>query len=194
MSATCPPPASLPPESLRHQGLEGDRRIPASAEFTPGSRRARPRGNRSGVTFGAILASGSISAPPTARSPTRRLAEASRRVELARDSATGERERSRAGAAAAFVPLYPRRTRFPGGLDRSALGSHRRITSTGKLAQRRGAEISSRLVSSAKSWLSYSAVDRTAAMLPWKAAEGVPRISPVEASAEYLKHLRAAWD
>ena len=65
---------------------------------------------------------------------------------------------------------------------------------TGRLAQRRGAEISSRLVSSAKSWLSYSSVDRTAAMLPWKAAEGVARISPVDASAEYLKHLRAAWD
>jgi molecular chaperone DnaK (HSP70) len=64
----------------------------------------------------------------------------------------------------------------------------------GKLAQRRGAEVASRLVSSAKSWLSYSAVDRTAAMLPWKAAEGVHRVSPVDASAEYLKHLRAAWD
>src|SRR5580692_2003506 len=65
---------------------------------------------------------------------------------------------------------------------------------TGELAQRRGAEVSSRLVSSAKSWLSYSSVDRTAAMLPWKAAEGLARISPVAASAEYLKHLRAAWD
>jgi molecular chaperone DnaK (HSP70) len=65
---------------------------------------------------------------------------------------------------------------------------------TGKLAQRRGAEVSSRLVSSAKSWLSYSSVDRTAAMLPWKAAEGVTHISPVDASAEYLKHLRSAWD
>jgi hypothetical protein len=65
---------------------------------------------------------------------------------------------------------------------------------TGKLAQRRGAEISSRLISSAKSWLSYSSVDRTAAMLPWKAAEGVARISPVDASAEYLKHLRNAWN
>src|SRR5580692_6002820 len=65
---------------------------------------------------------------------------------------------------------------------------------TGKLAQRRGAEVSSRLVSSAKSWLSYSLVDRTAAMLPWKAAEGLARISPVAASAEYLKHLRSAWD
>jgi hypothetical protein len=64
----------------------------------------------------------------------------------------------------------------------------------GKLAQKRGAEVSSRLVSSAKSWLSYSAVDRTAGMLPWKAAEGLARISPVDASAEYLKHLRAAWE
>jgi hypothetical protein len=64
----------------------------------------------------------------------------------------------------------------------------------GKLAQKRGAEVSSRLVSSAKSWLSYSAVDRTAAMLPWKAAEGLARVSPVDASAQYLKHLRAAWD
>jgi hypothetical protein len=65
---------------------------------------------------------------------------------------------------------------------------------TGKLAQRRGAEVSSRLVSSAKSWLSYSSVDRTAAMLPWKAAEGLPRISPVDVSAEYLKHLKFAWN
>ncbi len=64
----------------------------------------------------------------------------------------------------------------------------------GKLAQRRGAEVSSRLVSSAKSWLSYSSVDRTAAMLPWKAAEGLQRISPLDASAEYLSHLRSAWD
>ncbi len=64
----------------------------------------------------------------------------------------------------------------------------------GKLAQRRGAEVSSRLVSSAKSWLSYSSVDRTAALLPLRAADGVRHISPVEASTEYLKHLRAAWN
>ncbi len=65
---------------------------------------------------------------------------------------------------------------------------------TGKLAQRRGAEVSSRLVASAKSWLSHPAADRTAAILPWKAAEGIPKVSPVEASAEYLAHLKAAWD
>lgn len=69
----------------------------------------------------------------------------------------------------------------------------------GRFAQRRGAEVSSRLVSSAKSWLSYSAIDRTAATLPRKlsneqAAEGVTRISPVDASAAYLRHLRMAWE
>ncbi|HEY4086175.1 MAG TPA: Hsp70 family protein [Bryobacteraceae bacterium] len=64
----------------------------------------------------------------------------------------------------------------------------------GRFAQRRGAEVSSRLVSSAKSWLSYTAADRTAAILPWKAAEGVTKISPVDASAAYLGHLRQAWE
>ena len=64
----------------------------------------------------------------------------------------------------------------------------------GRFAQRRGAEVSNRLVSSAKSWLSYSASDRTAPTLPWKAGEGVTRISPVDASAAYLRHLRMAWE
>ncbi len=64
----------------------------------------------------------------------------------------------------------------------------------GKLAQRRGAEVSGRLVSSAKSWLSWSAVDRTSALLPVNAVEGIQQISPVDASAEYLRYLRSAWD
>jgi hypothetical protein len=64
----------------------------------------------------------------------------------------------------------------------------------GTLAQKRGAEVASRLVASAKSWLSHSGVDRTAPILPPNAPDGVPRISPVEASQRYLEHLRAAWD
>ena len=64
----------------------------------------------------------------------------------------------------------------------------------GVLAQRRGLENASRLVSSAKSWLSYAGVDRTAAILPPNAPEGVGKISPVEASRRYLSHLREAWD
>jgi hypothetical protein len=64
----------------------------------------------------------------------------------------------------------------------------------GRLAQKRGAENAGRLVSSAKSWLSHSGVDRTAALLPFRAPEGVERISPLEASRRYLEHLRHAWD
>jgi hypothetical protein len=65
---------------------------------------------------------------------------------------------------------------------------------TGHLAQKRGAENAGRLVSSAKSWLSHSGVDRTAPLLPFRAPEGVETLSPVEASRRYLEHLRQAWD
>ncbi|HTA68554.1 MAG TPA: Hsp70 family protein [Bryobacteraceae bacterium] len=64
----------------------------------------------------------------------------------------------------------------------------------GALAQKRGAEVASRLVASAKSWLSHAGVDRTSALLPLTAPEGVQKISPVEASRRYLEHLRAAWN
>ena len=64
----------------------------------------------------------------------------------------------------------------------------------GRLAQKRGVENAGRLVVSAKSWLSHSGVDRTAAILPWNAPEGVRKLSPVEASSCYLDHLHRAWD
>jgi molecular chaperone DnaK (HSP70) len=64
----------------------------------------------------------------------------------------------------------------------------------GELAQKRGAEVASRLVSSAKSWLSHPGVDRTAPILPLNAPEGIAKVSPVEASRRYLEHLREAWD
>src|ERR1035437_6145273 len=53
---------------------------------------------------------------------------------------------------------------------------------TGRLAQKRGVEHAGRLVSSAKSWLSHSGVDRTAPLLPFRAPEGVEKISPLEAT------------
>ena len=64
----------------------------------------------------------------------------------------------------------------------------------GELARKRGAENPSRLVSSAKSWLSHAGVDRASAILPWQAPEEVARVSPVSASARYLAHLARAWD
>ncbi len=64
----------------------------------------------------------------------------------------------------------------------------------GEWARRLGAKTPGRLIASAKSWLSHPAADHTAAILPWGAAEGVPKISPVEASASYLRQVREAWN
>ncbi|MEM6954370.1 MAG: Hsp70 family protein [Myxococcota bacterium] len=92
----------------------------------------------------------------------------------------------------------------------------------GAFAERLGRQTPSRLVASAKSWLSHSGVDRTAPILPWGSddagsddagsddagsdvsgssgtgseASGLSadKVSPVDASASYLAHVRAAWD
>ena len=72
----------------------------------------------------------------------------------------------------------------------------------GTFARDRGAELPHRLVSSAKSWLCNPAIDRTAQVLPFRGAQreletemaGGEKVSPVNASARYLAHLRAAWN
>jgi molecular chaperone DnaK (HSP70) len=64
----------------------------------------------------------------------------------------------------------------------------------GVLAQNKGLENAGRLVSSAKSWLSHPGVDRNGPILPPNAPEGVGKISPVEASRQYLRHLREVWN
>jgi len=64
----------------------------------------------------------------------------------------------------------------------------------GRLARVLGAQVPGRLVTSAKSWLSHALVDRVAPILPWGAADDVHKVSPVEASASYLAHVRAAWN
>ena len=64
----------------------------------------------------------------------------------------------------------------------------------GELARERGSRAPGRLVASAKSWMSHAGVDRMAPILPWGAAEGVARVSPVMATASYLAHLVAAWN
>lgn len=64
----------------------------------------------------------------------------------------------------------------------------------GALARERAAKVDGRAVVSAKSWLCHDKVDRSAAILPWAAAEDVVKVSPVLASASYLAHVRAAWN
>jgi hypothetical protein len=64
----------------------------------------------------------------------------------------------------------------------------------GEFARAHGTKVPTRLVSSAKSWLCHPGVDRRTEILPWQAPPDVPRISPLDVSARYLEHLRAAWE
>jgi hypothetical protein len=79
-----------------------------------------------------------------------------------------------------------------GALDLPWAGEKERLV--GRFAARRGVESLGRLITSAKSWLSYTGADRTSAILPLNAPEGTPCVSPVEASRVYLEHLRSAWN
>ena len=65
---------------------------------------------------------------------------------------------------------------------------------TGILARELGAKTPIRLVSSAKSWLSHGGVDRKSNFLPLNSPEEVATVSPLQASMDYLSHLKHAWD
>ena len=64
----------------------------------------------------------------------------------------------------------------------------------GEFAREQGFIVPGRLVSSAKSWLCHGGVDRTSNILPWGKDNDVAKVSPVEASARYLLHIREAWN
>ncbi len=63
----------------------------------------------------------------------------------------------------------------------------------GEYARTRGVEAPTRLIASAKSWLSHTGIDRREGILPLGAPPEVDKISPVEASWHYLDHLSEAW-
>jgi molecular chaperone DnaK (HSP70) len=67
-------------------------------------------------------------------------------------------------------------------------------TIVGEWARKQSADVPTRTVAAAKSWLCHNRVDRHDAILPWNAPEDVNRISPVEASRAYLAHLVSAWN
>ena len=86
---------------------------------------------------------------------------------------------------------------LPGPYEEDDLGlpwDPERKYAVGVYARDQGALVPSRLVSSAKSWLCHGGVDREAKILPWGAGEEVEKVSPVEASARYLTHLKEAWN
>src|SRR6185436_3993194 len=64
----------------------------------------------------------------------------------------------------------------------------------GEFARAFGSQVPTRLVASAKSWLSQPGIDRKAPLLPFRATEEARKVSPLEASVRYLKHLAEAWN
>ncbi|EIC29777.1 MULTISPECIES: Hsp70 family protein [Methylomicrobium] len=63
----------------------------------------------------------------------------------------------------------------------------------GEAARVLGAKTKGRLVASAKSWLSHPSVDHGAGILPWGGSDDVGKVSPIDASASYLAHVRKVW-
>ena len=79
---------------------------------------------------------------------------------------------------------------FPEGALQLPWGSQ---VCVGLFAKEQGGRIPSRLVRSAKSWLCHPACDRRDRILPVEAS-AEKRISPVEATASYLQHIRESWN
>ncbi|MBP8830311.1 MAG: Hsp70 family protein [Desulfobacter sp.] len=68
------------------------------------------------------------------------------------------------------------------------------VTVAGEFARERGAEVPHKLISSAKSWLCNSAVDRETPILPWETTKDIKKLSPVQASCALLRHIKNAWN
>ena len=60
----------------------------------------------------------------------------------------------------------------------------------GSYAREQAGLLPSRVVQSAKSWLSHPRIDREAPILPWGFDGGADKISPVQASSVILEHLK----
>jgi hypothetical protein len=91
-----------------------------------------------------------------------------------------------------FLYLHPSGEQASGAFDLPWEKSSQNVV--GILAQRQSAEVPTRTVVAAKSWLAYSKVDRHQPILPWNAPADVAKVSPVEASERYLSHLANAWN
>ena len=96
-------------------------------------------------------------------------------------------------------PLLPSNVYLPGPGEQPAGAlklpwDAERDYAVGEFAKHFGAKVPTRMVASAKSWLSHTGADRKAPILPFRAGEADRRISPVEASVRYLKHLAEAWN
>ncbi len=64
----------------------------------------------------------------------------------------------------------------------------------GAFARDRGAEVPQRLISSSKSWLCNTMIDRNKPVLPWEGPADLAKLSPVAASSVILQHIKDAWN
>jgi Ethanolamine utilization protein EutJ (predicted chaperonin) len=71
---------------------------------------------------------------------------------------------------------------------------HRGKWVSGTFARDRGAEVPTRFIASAKSWLCQSGVDRKESFLPFKSDDDLELLSPFQLTVQYLKHIAGAWD
>ena len=97
----------------------------------------------------------------------------------------------------ALLPSFlylPHDSELPPGALTLPWPNHPTQFAVGEVARALGIKSAARLVSSAKSWLGYTGIDRRAPSLPAGASADIPKISPLDASVRYLEHLRAAWD
>ena len=101
-------------------------------------------------------------------------------------------ETARETSLPSFLFLPELSTVSPGSLNLPWSENNEDAT-VGIYARKQGSTQPGRVVSSAKSWLCSENVDRMAAILP-NGADEERKISPVEASAKYLKHIASAWD
>ena len=91
--------------------------------------------------------------------------------------------------------LYlPNQQEFPAGSLALPWDKKQKDAVVGEFARSHGSKVPMRLVSSAKSWLCHAGVNRLDPILPWQAPADVQRVSPLDASARYLTHIREAWD
>ena len=91
---------------------------------------------------------------------------------------------------ASDIDLAPHETVLPWRADAPATALRAIV---GELARNQGARMASRMIASAKSWLCHPGVDRGAPILPWGEGDG-PKLSPINAQAQVLRHIREAWD
>jgi len=105
-----------------------------------------------------------------------------------------------AANAIAELPVLPSVTylahpeEFGGALPRLSWEEEGTRVVRGQFAREHGAMLPDRLVTSAKSWLSNPHVDPRSRVLPWASDLAVgEKISALEASAGYLRHLKGAF-